>query len=81
MVLVAPEKEDKQMRTGIPQEVKYIPIRMGRTGVNPLKDISYFFRLLAIMKREKPDFVFNYTIKPNIYGSLPRGWQVAIPRR
>ncbi len=70
VVLVAPEKEDKQMRTGIPHGVKYIPIRMGRTGVNPLKDISYFFRLLAIMKREKPDFVFNYTIKPNIYGSI-----------
>ncbi len=70
VVLVAPEKEDKQMRTGIPQGVKYIPIRMGRTGVNPLKDINYFFRLLAIMKRERPDFVFNYTIKPNIYGSI-----------
>lgn len=70
VVLVAPEKEDKQMRTGIPQGVKFIPIRMGRTGVNPLKDISYFFRLLAIMKSEKPDFVFNYTIKPNIYGSI-----------
>ncbi len=70
VVLVAPEKEDKQMRTGIPQGVKYIPIRMGRTGVNPLKDIRYFLRLLAIMKSEKPDFVFNYTIKPNIYGSI-----------
>ncbi len=70
VVLVAPEKEDKQMRTEIPHGVKYIPINMGRTGVNPLKDVSYFLRLLSIFKSEKPDFVFNYTIKPNIYGSI-----------
>lgn len=70
VVLVAPEKEDEQMRISIPTGVKYIPIRMGRTTTNPVNDMRYFFRLLKIMRRERPDFVFNYTIKPNIYGSM-----------
>lgn len=58
------------MRTTIPQNVKYIPVKMGRTTTNPLNDLKYFMRLLKIFNREKPDFVFNYTIKPNIYGSI-----------
>lgn len=70
IVLVAPEKEDEQLRTDIPQNVKYIPVKMGRTTTNPLDDLKYFIRLLRIFKEEKPDFVFNYTIKPNIYGSI-----------
>lgn len=70
VVLVAPEKEDKQMRTSIPQGVRYIHVGMGRTSMNPLKDLRYFWRMYKIFKRERPDFVFTYTIKPNIYGSI-----------
>lgn len=70
VALVAPEKEDEQMRTVVPDGVKYLPIKMGRTTSNPLNDIKYFARLLRILRREKPNYVFNYTIKPNIYGSI-----------
>lgn len=70
VVLVAPEKEDEQMRTEIPEYVRYVPVKMGRTTTNPMDDLKYFYRLLRIFRKEKPDFVFNYTIKPNIYGSI-----------
>lgn len=70
VVLVAPEKEDKQMQTTIPDGVRYIPVAMGRTSLNPTKDIKYFLRMLRIFRREKPDYIFTYTIKPNIYGSI-----------
>lgn len=70
VVLVAPEKEDKQMRTSLPQGVRYINVGMGRTSMNPLKDLKYFWRMYKIFKREHPDFVFTYTIKPNIYASI-----------
>lgn len=70
VVLAAPEKEDKQMQITIPQGVTYYPIKMGRTGTNPLGDIIYFIRLFRIIKKERPTFLFTYTIKPNIYGSL-----------
>lgn len=58
------------MRTTIPDGVKYIPVKMKRTSLNPAKDMAYFFRLLRIFRRERPDYIFNYTIKPNIYGSI-----------
>ena len=70
VVLVAPEKEDRQMRTTIPDGVKYIPVKMKRTSLNPVKDVAYFFRLLHIFRKERPGYIFNYTIKPNIYGSI-----------
>ncbi len=40
------------------------------TGSNPLKDIKYFNKLIILFKREKPDVVLSFTIKPNIYSSL-----------
>ena len=70
VVLVAPEKEDKQMRTTIPDGVRYIPVKMARTSLNPVKDFGYFMRILKIFRAERPDYIFNYTIKPNIYGSI-----------
>ncbi len=38
--------------------------------MNPFKDICYFFSLLNIYLKEKPQYIFHYTIKPNIYGSI-----------
>lgn len=70
VVLVAPEKEDKQMRTSLPQGVRYIHVGMKRTSMNPLKDLRYFRQMYKIFRRERPDFVFTYTIKPNIYASI-----------
>lgn len=70
VVLVAPEKEDDQMRISVPSGVKYIPIDMGRTSTNPLNDLKLLLRLISIYQKEKPDFVFHYTIKPNIYGTI-----------
>lgn len=52
------------------RNVKYIPVRMNKSGTNPICDLEYFITLCKIFYREKPDIVFNYTIKPNIYGAL-----------
>ena len=70
VVLVAPEKEDEQMQAEVPQGVRYIAVDMGRTASNPFTDLRYFHTLYRIYKSERPDFVFHYTIKPNIYGSV-----------
>lgn len=43
---------------------------LDRHGTNPVKElrlISYYKKLL---KRLKPDIVFTYTIKPNVYGGM-----------
>jgi glycosyltransferase involved in cell wall biosynthesis len=48
----------------------YIPVRMDSRGANPLKDIFLIAELWHIYKKYKPDVVLQYTIKPNIYGTI-----------
>ena len=43
---------------------------LNRKGMNPLKDFSFFLELYNLYRREKPDLVIHYTIKPNIYGNV-----------
>jgi len=47
-----------------------IECRMSPNGRSLIRDAGYFQRLLKVFKREKPDLVFNYTVKPNIYGDF-----------
>lgn len=41
-----------------------------RTGKNPFRDLLLLGEYIRIYKKQKPDLVFNFTIKPNIYSSL-----------
>lgn len=41
-----------------------------RRSLNPFKDIKLVRKYKKLYKEINPDFVFSYTIKPNIYGSL-----------
>ena len=52
------------------KNIRYIPVEMNRSGMNPFKELIYMWNLFRIYKKEKPDYIFHYTIKPNIYGSL-----------
>lgn len=49
---------------------KIRPIKLNRGSMNPFRDLIYFSRLLSIYRNEKPDYIFHYTIKPNIYGTF-----------
>lgn len=54
----------------LPQGVRIIEVAMQPSGMNPIRDLGLFIDYLRIFRRERPDIVFNYTIKPNIYGSI-----------
>lgn len=43
---------------------------MSRRGMNPLKDFGLLRSYRRIMRDLRPDIVFSYTIKPNIYGAM-----------
>jgi glycosyltransferase involved in cell wall biosynthesis len=43
---------------------------LARKGTNPLRDLLLANELRNIYSAEKPDAVLQYTIKPNIYGTL-----------
>jgi glycosyltransferase involved in cell wall biosynthesis len=50
--------------------VRLAPISINRTGMNPLNDLRSMLGLRRVLRAERPEVVFSYTIKPVIYGSL-----------
>ena len=49
---------------------KIIETPVDRRGVNPIRDFALILNYIKIMKKLKPDIIFSYTIKPNIYGCI-----------
>jgi glycosyltransferase involved in cell wall biosynthesis len=49
---------------------EYIPIQMDNKGTNVLEDLKLCWRFFKVLKKYRPDMLFTYTIKPNIYFSL-----------
>lgn len=49
---------------------KFININVSRKGLNPVEDLKYLYDLYKIYKEENADYVFHFTIKPNIYGTI-----------
>lgn len=49
---------------------RFVGVELSRAGLNPLADYATYRRLRALFRREQPDLVLSYTIKPVIYGSL-----------
>ena len=43
-----------------------IPVE--RRGMNPKADLQLYYRYVAVLRRERPDRVLLFSIKPNIYG-------------
>ena len=41
-----------------------------RKGYNPLADIQLTYELYSYFRKDKIDVALNYTVKPNIYGSI-----------
>ncbi len=55
---------------GLDQIIDYIRIPLKRTGLNPFEDLLLWFSLVKILLLNKTDYLFLYTIKPIIFGSL-----------
>lgn len=49
---------------------KVVDTAMERRGLNPVKDLGLLLFYRKLVKREKPEMVVTYTIKPNIYGGM-----------
>lgn len=70
VVLVASQDDESIMKVDIPEGVRYIPVRLNRCSRNPFTDLIYCAHLYRIYRKEHPDYIFHYTIKPNVYGSI-----------
>ena len=69
-VLAIAPPDDYSQRLETELGCRFVPILMENKGTNPVKDAALTRRFYQIYKREKPDVVLHYTIKPNIYGSI-----------
>ena len=69
-VLAIAPPDDYSARLETELGCRYVPIQMANKGTNPLQDAALTRRFYQSYRRERPDVVLHYTIKPNIYGSL-----------
>lgn len=51
-------------------KIRFVPIEVDCKGQNPVRDIRLYKQLKALYAKESFDFIFHYTIKPIIYGSM-----------
>lgn len=50
--------------------VRLIELPMQPSGLNPMRDLQLLWFLYKLYRKESPDVIFNYTIKPNIYSAI-----------
>lgn len=48
----------------------FIDLNFNSSSLNPIDDLRLFLRLLNIYRKNSPDVILHYTIKPVIYGSM-----------
>lgn len=68
VIVVAPKDEysEKLIDLGC----RYYDIYIDKKGINPINDLKTFWQYYRLYKKIKPDLIFHYTIKPNIYGTI-----------
>lgn len=58
---------------------KHIQIhKLNRAGKNPFQDLLFLAELFRLLRREKPDLVISFTLKPNLYSAIVCRW-LSIP--
>jgi len=72
--VIAVSPEDEKYSELLRKEFSFFAVKnLDRKGTNPIKDLKLFFEYFLLFRRLKPDLVINFTIKPNIYGSISAG--------
>ncbi|WMJ72717.1 glycosyltransferase family 4 protein [Cytophagaceae bacterium ABcell3] len=68
VIAIAPKDDftHKIIAKGIP----HYPINMENRGSNPLKDLKLLWDFYRIYQKTSPDLLLQFTIKPNIYGTM-----------
>ena len=68
IVVLAPK--DKYSELFADYDFEYYDIKMNNKGTNPIEDFKLTISYYKILKEIKPDLMLNYTIKPNVYGTI-----------
>ncbi len=68
VIAIAPE--DAYSAKLVAEGCEFLPLPMENKGTNPLKDLLLIKEFRKAYKSVQPDVILQYTIKPNIYGSI-----------
>ncbi len=68
VVIAAPDGSDMKQFSDL--GCKIYGISPDRRGLNPIKDLLLFIKYVRAIKKERPDKIITYTIKPNIYAGI-----------
>ncbi|HIN75944.1 MAG TPA: glycosyltransferase family 1 protein, partial [Rhodospirillales bacterium] len=68
VLAVAPVDEYVQLLRSL--DCRYLPFEIDNRGTHPGRDLLLFWRFILLLRREKPEILLTYTVKPNIFGSL-----------
>lgn len=68
VIAIAPEDDYTNYLKDIGCSIELLKVE--NTGSNPIKDIKLIYSYYQIYKKVNPDVILQYTIKPNIYGTL-----------
>lgn len=71
IVVIAPRDEYSEKLQSMGFE--YYNIDINNKGTNPIEDAKLVYAFYKIYKKLAPDIILQYTIKPNIYGSMAAG--------
>lgn len=66
--VIAPDDDTSALIRELGGETHHL--RMDAKGSNPMSDFDCFRQLLKLYAELRPDHIFHYTIKPNIYGAI-----------
>jgi glycosyltransferase involved in cell wall biosynthesis len=77
---LAPDYNDGLRQQIVALGAHPVDFQLTRTGMNPWRDILDMLRLIALLRRLRPDVTLGYTIKPVIYGMLA-AWMARVPHR
>jgi glycosyltransferase involved in cell wall biosynthesis len=80
VIACAPDADDATIAQLQARGARHERVPMQRAGTNPLADLRTLWALLRLFRRERPDALFAYTIKPVVYGTLA-AWLARIPVR
>ncbi|MBD9478923.1 glycosyltransferase family 4 protein [Pseudoxanthomonas sp. PXM02] len=50
--------------------VRWVPLRMQRASLNPLREAGTMAALVALLREERPDLLHSFTLKCAVYGAL-----------
>lgn len=68
ILVIAPDDEYSALL--VSEGCRFISIDFDNKTESPFQDMALYRQLKKIYKEQRPDFIFHFVIKPNIYGSL-----------